>query len=157
MAVTSAWFGRCLINALGGDSAGEAPNIDFLSDSIKVALFTSSLTIDQDANEFFDAAPYTSNQVASGNGYTTGGQALANKTITYTAGTNVIALDADDVTWGSSTITARYAVIYDDTPASNKPLIGYVNFGADMASSNGNFTISWNASGICKITVGAEA
>jgi len=64
-------------------------------------------------------------------------------------------LDADDTTWSSSTITARYAVIYDASPATNatRPLIGYVDFGSDQSSSNGNFTITWDATGIVRITV----
>ena len=91
----------------------------------------------------------------SGTGYTSGGYTLANKTNTYNSGTNVIVLDADDVTFASSTITARYAVVYDATPATNatRPLIGYVDFGSDQSSSNGNFTITWDATGIVRITV----
>ena len=91
----------------------------------------------------------------SGTGYTAGGNTLANKTNAYNSGTNVIVLDADDTTWSSSTITARYAVIYDATPATNatRPLIGYVDFGSDQSSSNGNFTITWDATGIVRITV----
>ena len=80
---------------------------------------------------------------------------MLNKTNTYNSATNTIVLDADDQTWTSSTITARYAVVYDATPATNatKPLIGYVDFGSDQSSSNGNFTITWDATGIVRITV----
>ena len=55
----------------------------------------------------------------------------------------------------SSTITARYAVVYDDSGASNaaKALIGYVDFGSDQSSTNGNFTITWDSTGIVRITV----
>ncbi len=80
---------------------------------------------------------------------------MANKTNTYNSATNVIVLDADDVTWASSTITARYAVIYNATPATDatRPLIGYVDFGSDQSSTNGNFTITWDSTGIVRITV----
>lgn len=126
--------------------------IDWDSDTIKVALVTNAYTPDQDAHNYFDDV--VANEV-TGTGYTAGGNTLANKTNTYDSATNVIKLDADDVTWASSTITARYAVIYDATPATNatRPLIGYVDFGSDQSSSNGNFTITWDSTGIVRVTV----
>lgn len=126
--------------------------IDWDSDTIKVSLLTNTYTPDQDAHNYYDDV---SSYEVSGTGYTSAGLTLANKTNTYNAGTNVIVLDADDVTWASSTITARYAVIYDATPATNatRPLIGYVDFGSDQSSSNGNFTITWDSTGIVRVTV----
>jgi hypothetical protein len=126
--------------------------IDWDSDTIKVALLTNAYTPNQDAHDYFDDV--VANQV-TGTGYTSGGNTLANKTNTYNSATNVIVLDADDVTWASSTITARYAVIYDATPATDatRPLIGYVDFGSDQSSSNGNFTITWDSTGIVRVTV----
>jgi hypothetical protein len=126
--------------------------IDWDSDTIKVALLTNAYTPNQDLHDNFDDV--VANQV-TGTGYTSGGITLANKTNTYNAATNVIVLDADDVTWASSTITARYAVIYNATPATDatRPLIGYVDFGSDQSSSNGNFTITWDSTGIVRVTV----
>jgi hypothetical protein len=112
-------------------------------------LCTSSYTPDQDNHVYKDVS--VTNEV-TGTGYTAGGATLASKTLTYTAATNVIMFDAADVTWASSTITARYAIVYDDSPASNKPLLAYVDFGADQSSSSGNFTITWDANGIFTIT-----
>lgn len=138
-------YGQFLSQALNKE-------IDWDTDTIKVALLTNSYTPDQDAHNYLDDV--VANEV-SGTGYTAGGNTLANKTNTYNSGTNVIVLDADDTTWSSSTITARYAVVYDATPATNatRPLIGYVDFGSDQSSSNGNFTITWDATGIVRITV----
>lgn len=126
--------------------------IDWDTDTIKVALLTNAYTPDQDAHNYYDDV--VANEV-TGVGYTAGGNTLANKTNAYNSATNVITLDADDTTWSSSTITARYAVVYDATPATNatRPLIGYVDFGSDQSSSNGNFTITWDATGIVRITV----
>jgi hypothetical protein len=126
--------------------------IDWDSDTIKVALLTNAYTPNQDAHDNFDDV--VANQV-TGTGYTSGGITLANKTNQYNSATNVIVLDADDVTWASSTITARYAVIYNATPATDatRPLIGYVDFGSDQSSSNGNFTITWDSTGIVRVTV----
>jgi hypothetical protein len=126
--------------------------IDWDSDTIKVALLSSSYTPNQDTHDYYDDV--SANEV-TGTGYTTGGITLGSKTSTYDGTNNVIVLDAADVTWSSSTITARYAVVYDDTPATagTKPLIGYVDFGSDQSSTNGNFTITWDSTGIVRITV----
>jgi hypothetical protein len=45
-------------------------------------------------------------------------------------------------------------VIIDKTPgsAAANPLIGYVDFGQDVSSVNGTFTINWSADGILTIT-----
>lgn len=143
--MASKLYGQFLSQALNKE-------IDWDTDTIKVALLTNAYTPDQDAHNYFDDV--VANEV-TGTGYTAGGLTLSNKTNTYNSATNVIVLDADDVTWSSSTITARYAVIYDASPATNatRPLIGYVDFGSDQSSSNGNFTITWDATGIVRITV----
>lgn len=143
MAVTAKWYGQANLKAFNKE-------INWSADTIKVMLCTSAYVPDQDTHAYKDVS--VTNEI-TGTGYTAGGATLASKTITYTAATNVIALDAADVTWASSTITARYAVIYDDSPASSKPLLAYVDFGADQSSSNGNFTITWDVAGILKITV----
>jgi len=143
--MASKLYGQFLSQALNKE-------IDWDTDTIRVALLTNAYTPDQDAHNYFDDV--VANEV-TGTGYTAGGSTLSNKTNTYNSATNVIVLDADDVTWSSSTITARYAVIYNASPATNatRPLIGYVDFGSDQSSSNGNFTITWDATGIVRITV----
>jgi hypothetical protein len=125
--------------------------IDFDTDTIKVMLLTSSYTPNQDTHDYLDDV--VANEV-SGTGYTAGGATLANKTVTYDSATNTCILDADDTTWSSSTITARYAVIYDASPATNatRPLIGYVDFTSDQSSNAGSFTLTWDATGIVRIT-----
>lgn len=124
--------------------------IDFDSDTIKVALLSSSYTPNQDTHDYFDDV---SAYEVSGTGYTAGGATLANKSVTYTSGTNVTKFDADDVSWTSSTITARYAVIYDSTgTAGTSALIGYVDFGSDQSSSSGTFSIVWDSAGIFTTT-----
>jgi hypothetical protein len=142
--MASKLYGNFLLKALNKE-------VDFDSDTIKVALLTSSYTPDQDAHDYFnDVSTYE----VTGTGYTTGGITLSSKTATYDSGTNVIVLDAADVTWSSSTITARYAVVYDSTgTSSTSALIGYVDFGSDQSSTNGNFTITWDSTGIVRITV----
>lgn len=142
--MASKLYGNFLLKALNKE-------VDFDSDTIKVALLSSSYTPDQDAHDYFnDVSSYE----VSGTGYTAGGATLASKTATYDSATNVVILDAADTTWASSTITARYAVVYGSTgTASTSPLIGYVDFGSDQSSTSGNFTITWDSTGIVRITV----
>lgn len=144
MTVSAKWYGKAFLSILNKE-------VDWASDTIKVALCTSSYTPDQDAHDYFDDI---TNEVAAGSGYTSGGATLGTPTIGYTGATNVVKLDGDDVSWTTSTITARYAIIYDSTPgsAATNPLLGYVDFGADVSSSSGTFTITWDAAGIFTIT-----
>lgn len=138
-------YGSALMKALNKE-------IDWDTDTIKVALVAATYTPAQDTDDYW--SDVVANEV-TGTGYTATGETLASKTIDYTAGTNVIKLDAADVTWAASTITARYAVIYDASPATDatRPLLGYVDFGSNQSSSNGNFTLTWDAAGIFTITI----
>ena len=136
-------YGKLFVNQFG------SAQINFTSDTIKVALCSSSYVPDQDVHDFFDDI---TNEV-TGTGYTAGGATLATKTSGYNATTNITTLDAADTVWSTSTITARYAVIYKSTgTASTSPLIGYIDFGSNQSSSAGDFTIQWNASGIVQLT-----
>lgn len=120
-------------------------SIDLDTDTIKVALVTSSYTPNQDLHDFFDDVT----DEVSGTGYSAGGASLANKAVTQDNTNNKGVFDADDVTWSTSTITARGAVLYKSTgTASTSALICYIDFGSDKLSAGGNFTIQWNASGI---------
>lgn len=141
MAVTAKFYGNAIKNAFLG-------LMDLENNVVRVSLHTSAYVPDQDTHEFYDDV---TDEVADGNGYTTGGAQIANMAVTYDADTNTVKIDGDDVTWPSSTITARIAVIYVDTgTASTSPLIGYVDFGEDKASNNGDFKIQWHADGIAK-------
>ena len=115
-------------------------NIDLDSDTFYVMLITSSAT---PAASWAKRSDVT-NEV-SGTGYTAGGQALTTLTVT-TSGTQA-KWTADNSTWASSSITARYAVIYKHRggASSADELVLIVDFGADKTSSGGNFTITWDA------------
>ena len=137
--MASGLYGVTFLNALKNDLALDLD--DTTADRFKIMLVTSAYTPDFGAHDF--KADVTNEVV--GTGYTAGGESLTSVTLTQAAG--VITFDAADVTWTSSTITARAAVIYDDSLASD-PLICYIDFGSDQSSSSGDFQISFNASGI---------
>jgi hypothetical protein len=85
---------------------------------------------------------------------TTFGGTVADGTVVWMCvGRGVISFTGANVSWASSTITARYAAIYDSTPgsAATNPLVALVNFGSDVVSSGGTFQISWDANGILNI------
>ena len=116
---------------------------------IRVALLKASYS--PGAHEYWSNV---STHEVSGTGYQAGGKSLANKSVTVNTTTRVATFDADDVNWANSTITARYAVIYNNTPtqSSQKQLICLIDFGEDKVSANGNFTIEWDANGIFRLT-----
>lgn len=118
---------------------------NLLSDTLKVVLVTSGYTPNIDTHTKYSDI---TNEVV-GVGYTTSGITLTGVTVSDDLAGDKAVLDANDVTWSSSTITATAAIIYkaDSTPALS-PLIGYIDFGDSKSSSNGDFIIQWNASGI---------
>ncbi len=144
MAVSAKWYGKAF------DSAFKK-KMDLSADTIKVMLCTSSYTPDQDTHDFKDDV---TNEV-SGTGYTAGGATLSSPTLTYTGGTNTLAFDGADVSWAASTLTARYAVMYDSTPGTDatRPLLMYIDFGADVSTTSGTLTITWDSAGIASVTV----
>lgn len=144
MTVTGKLYGLAIKSAFNKE-------IDWDTDTIRCMLCTSSYTPNQDTHQYKSSVD---NEV-TGTAYNAGGGTVGNCTVTYTGATNVLMLDGDDVSWASSTITARTAVVYDGTPGADasRPLICYQQNDADISSSNGTFTVSWNASGIVAVTV----
>jgi len=116
--------------------------IDMDNDSFKIILLSASHTPDATNTQYTNVS---GNELANGNGYTTGGNTLANVVWARTAGT--VKFDADDPVWNAATFDARYAVIYDDT-AANDLLVCLIDFGGTKSVSNGTFTINFHADGI---------
>lgn len=141
---TGKWFPLVLTSAFNKE-------IDLLDDQIKMMLCTAALTVDQDTFQYKSSV---TNEVANGNGYTTGGAILANDTISYNGATNVWKYDFDDVIWPAASFTARQAVVYDNTPASDatRPVIGYIVFDADVAAAGGDFEINIDVNGFLTAT-----
>lgn len=81
---------------------------------------------------------------------TTKGQTVNDGSVTWAeVGRSAVVFDAADVTWSSSTLTARYAILRKDTgTGSTSPVIGYMDFGENVSSTNSTFQVAWNASGI---------
>lgn len=121
--------------------------INLKTDTIKIALVTSSYTPNIDSHDFFDDV---TNEVV-GAGYTAGGNTLT-VTTSQDNTDNEGVFDATDTSWSTSTITARGAVIYKSTgTASTSPLICYIDFGLDVVSLAGTFLITFAAEGIINL------
>ena len=104
--------------------------------TFKIALYTSSATLSA------ATTAYSATNEVSGTNYSAAGNTLT-RVDPSSSGTTGFT-DFADTTWSSSTITARGAVIYNDT-ASGDPSVLVLNFGSDKASSSGDFTIAFPA------------
>jgi hypothetical protein len=114
-------------NGSGGGSANTGA-------TFKIALYTSSASLGAATTAF------TATNEASGTGYVSGGKNLTNVTPSNPSGTTAIT-DFGDITWSTSTITARGAMIYNSTQ-SNKS-VAILDFGSDKSSSSGDFTVQF--------------
>jgi hypothetical protein len=97
------------------------------------------------------------NEVTSGNGYSTSGKSLASITWTQGASAGQIAFDAADVVWtgtGGSIANIKYAVISNVSGgASGKLLCRSTLTSAQVTLASGNtLTIAMNSSGILTLT-----
>lgn len=117
-------------------------SISLSADTIKVAL-TSAYTPDISAHSTYSDI---TTEVNGSIGYTLGGETLTSVTLIQDNGDDEGVMDAADVTWENSTITANGAVLYDST--YNNQLIGYVDFLSSKSSSGSTFTIVWNSEGV---------
>lgn len=123
--------------------------IDIDNDAFAIRLLASTYT--PNLSTHTQLSDVSGDELATANGYTVGGIALAN--VTWVRSGTTVTFDADDVTWNASggSITARYAVILDTTTTPDL-LVAYSlldNTPADVTATDGNpFTIQMNASGI---------
>ncbi len=111
---------------------------DLVADTIKIALYTSSASLGAATTAYS-----TSNEVANGNGYATGGVELTSRAVA-TSGTTAY-FDAADPSWTSATFTANGALIYNSSN-SNKA-IAVLAFGGDFTVAGGTFQIVFPAAG----------
>ena len=94
-----------------------------------------------DNNASFTAATTaytTTNEVSASGTYAAGGGALTNVTPT-TSGTTAFT-DFADITFTSATITARGALIYNDSAAGD-PSVVVLDFTSDKTSTAGDFQV----------------
>ena len=85
---------------------------------------------------------YTTSNEGSGTNYTAKRQALTN--VTPTSSSTTALTDFSDETFSNVTLTARGALIFNDS-ASGDPAVCVLDFGSDKSASSGDFTIVFPA------------
>ncbi|MFE2995011.1 hypothetical protein ACFXG4_08370 [Nocardia sp. NPDC059246] len=143
MAVTAKWYGL-------GLRAFARKEVDWGNDAIKALLTTSGYTPNQDTHAYKSDL---TNELAATGGYTAGGIALTGLNISYDGANNRLILDANDISWPTATFTARNLIVYDNTPSTDatRPLLGYVDFGADQTPGGITFSVVWDALGVLNL------
>jgi hypothetical protein len=113
--------------------------IDADADTFKAMLVTSTYT----PNKGTHAKRSDVTNEVSGTGYTAGGVTCACTPALNTT-THVMVLTFAAVSWATSTITARGMVIYKSRggASSADELVGYLDFGSDIISSGGTFSVA---------------
>ena len=147
MAITVKWNPLTLEKIV--EQAGN--DVNFLTGTAKIMLVTSGWTPAFDTDDFINDVG--ANEVANGNGYTTGGETLGTKTITYDTASDQIRVDFADVTW---TFTAGktwlYGVVYIDTAgaASTDPIYAVLTWDSSQTVSTA-YTLQIDAAGLLYI------
>jgi len=106
-------------------------------DTFKLALYTNSASFNAATTGYT-----TGNEVSNSGSYSAGGGNLTR--INPTTGGTTAFTDFDDLTFTSATITARGALVYNSTEGAGSNTTNTVvvlDFGADKASTNGDFKI----------------
>lgn len=109
--------------------------------TFKMSLYAAGVTnstLDGTITQY-TTANYGTYEQANGNGYTTGGQTLSSQTTSRSSQTSWV--DFGDVTWSTSTIDARAALIYNTT--TGNPAVVIQDFGSTKSSNNGSFTVQF--------------
>jgi len=126
------------------------PSAQVGADVFKLALYTSSASIDA------NTTAYSSTNEVVGSNYVAGGSNLTNigvgtTNINTTSGVGFV--DFADLTFSNVTVTARGALIYNSTPSTNdnanvaltNAAVCVLDFGSDKTSTDGDFTIIFPA------------
>lgn len=108
---------------------------NFSADTFKLALYTSSATINENTTAYT-----TSNEVPSTGNYSAGGNTLS-VSVTPTNTGNVAFISFSNTSWANATITAAGALIYNANLAN--AAVCSLSFGGDKTSTNGTFAVNF--------------
>ena len=107
--------------------------------TFNLALYNSSATIGADTTSY---AVGIAGQVGDTGTYAAGGGALVTALVSVNGTTAFV--DYDDLSFTGVTLTARGALIYNDTQAGD-PSVCVLDFGGDKTATSGTFTIQFPA------------
>lgn len=106
-------------------------------DIYKIALYAPGASISSETTS------YTGRGEVSGLGYTAGGMALEGFTVRAHRG--VVTVDFNDAVWPVATLRAAGALVYNSS--SGNRAVCVMDFGQEVASTNGPFKVIMPASG----------
>ena len=112
---------------------------DLASDTIHIALYSSTADLDSDTATYTSTGEITN---TSGSAYTAGGLALTGNTVD-TSGTTAY-VDFNDPEWTTASFTTAGALLYNKTlydSDNTKGAIAVLNFGGDFTVTSGTFRI----------------
>ena len=132
-----AFTGSAICNSFKQEILAMTPHA--AGDVYKIALFTSSATLSKSTTSYTGAA----NEVANGNGYTTGGKTLVGFNPVLDGDQGILDWSTNPA-WSAATFTARGALIYNDSHAG-KQAIAVIDFGSDITATAGTFTVQFPA------------
>ena len=124
---------QTLTDTFKQDCLDGAQNLGNGGNTLKIALYTSSATLGA------TTSAYSATNEVSGTGYTAGGATLSSQAVAYDSTNQVAYFDAADTAWTTATITARGAMIYNNSKSNAS--IAILDFGSDYTSTAGTFTI----------------
>lgn len=103
---------------------------DLLTDTIKLALYTSSATLDE------NTTAYSVTNEVTGGSYSAGGVVLTGVSISNSNG--VVYVSFDNAVWNPASFTAAGGLIYNASKADRS--IAVISFGNDKTATN-TFTV----------------
>lgn len=108
---------------------------NFGSHEFRIALYTNAATLNA------DTTVYSTDNEVSGTGYVANDKLLTR--IDPSSGDGVGFTGFEDVTWTSSSFTARGALIYNSSQSNKAVMV--LDFGDDKTSNNSTFTVGMPA------------
>lgn len=141
MSIAVTWYGLGLQDLL--DSPRDLEGV-----TVKLALATDAYTPDRDTHDFWDDV--SGSEVASGNGYATGGVTLTSVLWSYDSASDQVRLDFDDPSWTfTASKTWRYGIVYIDTAgaSSTDPVIGLLTWDSNQSVSTA-YTLTIDSAGL---------
>ena len=113
-------------------------NFTAAAQTIRIAMYTSAATLNKSTTAYS-----ATNEVGNSGTYVAQTASQNLTSVTPVLSTDTAVCDFSDISWTTATITARGALIYNNTQA-NKAIV-VLDFGADKTSTNGTFTITFPA------------
>lgn len=155
-----AWTNSKIFRQYVADIIGNVTAMDYDADTVKIAIYGTSITPDNDvtaALSAYNAGQWvTGGEITDGAEWPAGGLTLGSKTIGVGTA-DLVTIDAADAASGSSATLAGVfgGLVYDDTIATPVAKQGfcYLYFGGTQSVTDGTMTVVFAAAGLMSFTL----